>query len=412
MGLGGLIQVGTVKPKFEVADVFRKYGAAYRRKYPVSWEQHKAIRDIVHCRTAALGGYVEQCDTCVRIRIRYCSCKNRNCPKCGAFEKAQWLARQEIKLLPIPYFHVVFTTDHLINDLARVNRRQIYNLLFRTVAKVLKAYGRKYLGGEIGFTVVLHTWSQTMSEHIHVHCIVTGGALQQTKDGPRWRSCKKTFLFPAKELSRDFRDAFCQGLKRLHRKGRLKLVGKAANVDVGKLVKQMQSKCWEVFIKPAPYDPKLICDYLGKYTQKVAISNYRIVSIARGHVAFTYHDNRDGGQEKVMSLPALEFMRRFLSHVLPSRFHRIRHYGLHHASKRKESETCRQLLGQPKALPEEPKLDLREWLLSILPQEEDPMVCPFCGKGRMFLRSEFEPVQPVKSGLLSLLGIPARGAVG
>ena len=412
MGLGGLIAVGTIKPQFEVADVFRKYGVAYRRKYPVSWEQSRAIRDIVNCRTAALGGYVEQCDTCVRIRIRYCSCKNRNCPKCGAFEKAQWLARQEIKLLRIPYFHVVFTTDHLINDLARVNRRQIYNLLFRTVAKVLKTYGRKYLRGEIGFTVVLHTWSQTMSEHIHVHCIVTGGALQQTKDGPRWRSCKKTFLFPAKELSRDFRDAFCQGLKRLHRKGRLKLVGKAANVDVGKLVKRMRSKCWEVFIKPAPYDPKLICDYLGKYTQKVAISNYRIVSIARGHVAFSYHDNRDGGQEKVMTLSALEFMRRFLSHVLPSRFHRIRHYGLHHASKRKELETCRQLLGQPKALPEEPKLDLREWLLSFLPEEEDPMRCPFCGQGHMFLRSEFEPVQPMKLGLLSLLGIPARGAVG
>ncbi len=174
----------------------------------------------------------------------------------------------------------------------------------------------------------------------------------------------------------------------------------------------MRSKSWEVFSKPAPDDPKAICDYLGKYTQRVAISNYRIVSIARGQVAFTYHDNRDGGQEKVMSLPALEFMRRFLLHVLPSRFHRIRHYGLHHASKRKELETCRQLLGQPKALPEEPKLDLREWLLSILPEEEDPMKCPFCGEGRMFLRSEFEPVQPVKSGLLSLLGIPARGAVG
>jgi hypothetical protein len=293
-----------------------------------------------------------------------------------------------------------------------VNRREIYNLLFRTAAKVLKAYGRKYLGGEIGFTVVLHTWSQTMSEHIHVHCIVTGGALQQAKEGPRWRSCKKTFLFPVKELSKDFRDEFCKGVKRLHRKGRLKLVGKAANVDVAMLVERMRSKLWEVFCKPAPDDPRAICDYLGKYTQKVAISNYRIVSIAKGQVAFTYHDNRDGGQEKVMTLPALEFMRRFLSHVLPSRFHRIRHYGLHHASKHEALELCRGLLGLPKALPEEPTLELSEWLLSVVPEEEDPTVCPFCGEGRMVLRSEFEPMQPMKSGLLNLLGIPTRGVVG
>jgi hypothetical protein len=412
MLLGGLVQIGTIKPRFEVADVFRKYGDAYRRKYHVSWEQTKAIHDIVNCRTATLGGYVEQCDTCARIRIRYCSCKNRNCPKCGAFEKAQWLARQEVKLLPIPYFHVVFTIDHLINDLARVNKRQIYNLLFRTAAKVLKDFGFKHLGGEIGFTVVLHTWSQTLTEHIHLHCIVTGGALQQTKDGPRWRSSKKTFLFPVKALSRDFRDAFCRKLLKLERKGRLKLVGKAAKTGLGTVVKQMRSKRWEVFIKPAPADPKSICDYLGKYTQRVAISNYRIVSIAKGQAQFTYHDNRDGGQEKVMTLPALEFMRRFLSHVLPSRFHRIRHYGLHHSSKRKDLETCRRLLGQPEALPEEPELDLREWLLSCLSEGEDPSLCPFCGQGRMFLRSEFEPIQPLKARLLTVLGIPVRGAVG
>jgi hypothetical protein len=412
MLLGGLIQVGTIKPKLEVADVFRKYGGVYRRKHHVSWEQSKAMRDIVNCRTAALGGYVEQCETCARIRIRYCSCKNRNCPKCGGFEKAQWLARQEVKLLPIPYFHVVFTTDHAINDLARVNRREIYNLLFHTAAEVLKDFGRKYLGGEIGFTVVLHTWSQTMSEHMHLHCIVTGGALLQTKDGLRWRSSKKTFLFPVKALSREFREAFCRGLAKLERKGRLKLVGKAGERGVGALVKQMRSKRWEVFIKPAPDDPQDLCDYLGKYTQRVAISNYRMLSIAKGQVQFTYHDNRDGGQEKVMSLPALEFMRRFLLHVLPGRFHRIRHYGLHHSSKRQALELCRGLLGLPKPLPERPKLELREWLLSVLPEGEDPTVCPFCGQGRMFLRSEFEPLQPMKAGLLTLLGIPARGAVG
>jgi hypothetical protein len=416
MLLESFVQVSTVKAEYEVADVFRRYGDAYRKKYHVSWEQRQAMRDIVNCRTAALGGYVEQCNTCARLRVHYCSCKNRNCPKCGAFEKAQWLARLQAKLLPIPYFHAVFTTDHAINGLARVSPRKIYNLLFRTAAKVLKAYGRKYLGGEIGFTMVLHTWSQTMTEHIHVHCIVTGGALQQTEEGSRWRSSKKTFLFPVEALSQDFRDAFCAGLLRLHRRGELKVAAEIAKVDVEALVKRMQSKRWEVFIKPAPADPKRLCDYLGKYAYRIAISNYRIVSIERGRVRFKYYDNVDStsptGKEKVMELPALEFMRRFLLHVLPGQFVRIRHYGLHHSSKQGDLEVCRGLLGLPKQQPEAPRLELVEWLRSFLPEGQDPRQCPFCEAGRMFVRNEFGPLSSLKSGLLSLLGIPARGAVG
>lgn len=405
------ITVGTVKPKYEVADVFRKYGAAYRKKYPTTEEQRRAMRDIVKCRTAALGGFVLECDECGRLVVRYCSCKNRNCPKCGSFEKARWLFRQKRKLLPIPYFHVVFTTDHAINELARVSSWEVYNLLFRTAAEVLKALGREYLGGEIGFTVVLHTWSQTMKQHIHLHCIVTGGALRQTVGGASWRSSKKSFLFPVKKLSREFRDAFCKGLLRLHRKGKLKVAAEVAGVDVEALVKGMRSKRWEVYIKPAPDDPKKLCDYLGKYIRGIAISNYRIVSIKRGRVEFKYYDNRDGGKEKVMSLPALEFMRRFLQHVLPSRFVRVRHYGLHHSSKGEELEQCRELLGLEKALPEEAKLELHEWLQSFMPEGEDPRACPFCGEGRMFRRTEFGPMSSLKSKVLSLLGIPALGEV-
>lgn len=407
-----LVAVGTKKPKYEVADVFRKYGKAYRRKYSLTPEQEKAMWAIVNCRTAALGGYVEQCDTCAKLRMCYCSCKSRDCPKCGAWEKAKWLAKLERKLLPIPYFHVVFTTDHRINGLARVDPWSIYNLLFRTAAKVLKAYGRKYLGGEIGFTIVLHTWGQTMNEHIHVHCIVTGGALQETEEGPRWQSSKKGFLFPVKKLSRDFRDEFCEGLKRLYREGTA-LAGvdpsKVEEVDVKKLVTQMRSKRWEVFIKPAPDDPKKLCDYLGKYTQKIAISNYRIADISGGKVSFTYYDNRDGGKQKVMPLDAMEFMRRFLQHVLPARFHRIRHYGLHHSSKRGALEQIREQLGLTPELPEAPKLELHEWLESILGQ--DPRVCPFCGEGRMFVRTEFKSVSGLKAKLMSFLGIPALGQV-
>jgi hypothetical protein len=255
--------------------------------------------------------------------------------------------------------------------------------------------------------MVLHTWSQTLTEHIHVHCIVTGGALQQTKDGPRWCASARDFLFPILSLSRDFRERFCAGLRRLHRRRRLRLVGEASGLDVEGLVQQMRSKRWEVFAKPAPSDPTSLCEYLGKYTYRIAISNHRIVSIARGRVRFTYHDNRDGGQEKVMELPALEFMRRFLLHVLPTRFVRVRHYGLHHSSRRGALEQCRALLGQPKALPEAPKLVLSEWLESIL--GVDPRLCPFCGEGRMFVRSEFEPVSPLRWAVLSFLGLPTRG---
>lgn len=409
MFLASIVRVGTTKPKYEVADVFRQYGDAYRRKYHLMWQQSKAMQAIVNCRTAALGGDIEKCDACGRFSICYCSCKNRSCPKCGAFEKAQWLTRQEVKLLPIPYFHVVFTTDHAINALARVNKWEIYNLLFRTAAKTLKVYGRKYLGGEIGFTTGLHTWGQDISEHVHLHCIVTGGALQQTGAGERWQPCAKGFLFPIVRLSADFRDRFCEGLLRLYRRGKLKLVGQAAGVDVEVLVKKMRSKKWEVFAKEAFDSPEYVYDYLGKYTHRIAISNYRIVSISRGRVRFTYHDNKDGGREKVMALPALEFIRRFLLHVLPSRFVRIRHYGLHHSSKRGALERSRALLGLSADLPEPPELVMSEWVESFLGQ--DPRLCPFCEQGRMFRYRDFEPVSPTKSVILSVLGIPIRGQV-
>jgi len=411
MGLvDSFVKVGTVKPEFEVADVIRQYGDAYRRKYHVSWEQEKAMRDIVKCRTAALGGYVEECDTCGRLRIRYCPCKNRNCPKCGAFKKAQWLVKQQVKLLPGPYFHVIFTIAHEVNELANVTPSTIFDLLFHTAADMLKAYALKYLGGETGFTMVLHTWSQTMSKHIHVHCIVWGGALGKGKRGARVRTSKKTFLFQAQDLAKDFRNEFCRRLRKMHKKGKLDMAAEVAEVDVEAMIKKIESKLWNVFIKPAPSDPKELCKYLGRYVRGIAISNYRILSIKRGRVRFKYCDNRDGGKEKVMSLPAVEFLRRFLQHVLPSRFVRVRHYGLHHSSKREDRDLIRQLMGKDEKEPTEaPKLDLGEWLQSFLPEGQDPRQCPFCENGRMYLRTEFEGFSPLKAALLSMLGIPVRG---
>ncbi|RKY22990.1 MAG: IS91 family transposase [Planctomycetota bacterium] len=414
MLLQSFVEVGTKKPKYELADIFREHGEAYRRQYYTTYKQRKVMQDIINCRTAALGGYIEQCDACGRLRAHYCSCKNRDCPKCGAWEKAQWLARLETKLLPIPYFHVIFTVDHRIIPLARVYPWRIYNLLIRTATKILRGYGQKYLGGEIGITMVLHTWGQTMNMHPHVHCIVTGGALQETEEGPRWKSSNEKFLFPVKKLSRDFRDEFCKGLKRLWRDETASATGpdlvKLEQVDIAKLVTQMRSKRWEVFIKPAPQDPRKLCDYLGQYTQRSAISNYRIVGISGGQVSFKYYDNREDGAEKVMTLDAIEFIRRFLQHVLPSGFHRIRHCGLHHSSKRGALELIRGQLGLAPELPEPPELELHEWIESVTGQ--DPRVCPFCGEGRMFLRAEFGSVTGLKAKLLSILGLPLLGRLG
>lgn len=405
MLLKRFVAVGTTKPEYEVADVFRKFGAAYRRRYPTSWKQRKVMSEIANCRTSALGGYVEQCDECGKLRICYCSCKDRHCPKCGAFEKAQWLAKQEALLLPTPYFHVVFTTDHAINDLARVNQRKVYQLLFDAASDTLKAYGEKYLGGMLGFTAVLHTWGQTMEEHIHLHVIVTGGAF----DGQEWHASEPGFLFPVVEMSADFRDRFCRGLLKLYRDGELALIGKAAEVDVEALVEEMRAKKWEVFIREAFDDPEQLYEYLGRYVYKTAISNYRIVDISGREVSFTYYDNKDDGAEKVMTLDAFEFIRRFLLHVLPSYFHRIRYYGLHHSSKRGVLARIRGLLGLEPELPEVEELELHEWIMSVT--GEDPRVCPFCGEGRMRPYREFGEVSKVKSVFLGWLGVPRRGRV-
>lgn len=248
-----------------------------------------------------------------------------------------------------------------------------------------------------------------MSEHLHLHVIVTGGALQQTEGGERWQACKKGFLFPIVALSRDFRDRFCAGLLKLYRQGKLKLVGKAAQLDVEALVAEMRAKKWEVFAREAFDCLEALYDYLARYIYRIAISNHRIVDISDGKVSFTYYDNKDGGKKKVMRLDGVEFMRRFLLHVLPHRFVRVRHYGLHHSGKRDVLERCRALVGGSAEQAETPQLEFGEWVESWLGR--DPRLCPFCGEGRMRLYREFGPVASWKAKVLSVLGIPALGEV-
>jgi hypothetical protein len=340
------------------------------------------------------------------LRISYTSCDNRNCPTCGAFARAQWLENRKVCLLPIVYFHTIFTCDHLLNPLARVNPKAVYDLLFDASSGLLKAYGRKYLGGEIGATAVLHTWGETLEAHLHPHYTVTGGALVKKADGSYdWRSAAADFLFPVIPLAQDYRDRVCDGLLKLWKNGELPSVGECANLDVEAVVAEMRAKKWEVYIQPAHGEGAGVFEYQARYINRIAFSNYRLVSIENGQVSFRYHDNRDGGKEKVMTLDALEFIRRFLLHVVPERFVRVRHYGLHHSSKRKDLQRCRALLGLSYSLPVVKKLIVVAWLTEILGRH--PNVCPRCG-GRMQPRGEFGPLPPIWVWLLMLFGLAAR----
>jgi hypothetical protein len=263
--------------RFEVADIFRLYGDDFRRQYSLSYQQHLVMRDIGQCRTAVLGGHVDECDNCGGLRISYNSCRNRHCPKCGSLAKAQWLEKQRAHLLPVPYFHVVFTLDHGFNPLVRVNQKLLYDLLFQTATDSLKQICREELAGEIGITAILHTWGQTLTEHPHLHCLVPGGALSQ--NGQFWRSASPGYLCDVVALSARFRDAFCDGLAQLYAVGRLQFVGQSrhlAEADAfAQLLAEARSKKWQVYAQPPFGQAEQVLDYLGRYVHRIAFSNGR-----------------------------------------------------------------------------------------------------------------------------------------
>ena len=376
------------RSRVELADVFRLYGEAFKRNHPVSSQQRLVMRDIVQCRTAALGGHVDECDSCGGLRISYNSCRNRHCPKCGSLAKAEWLEKQKALLLPTHYFHVVFTIDHAFNPIARANQKAVYDLLFHSAAETLKAFGQRYLGGEIGVTAVLHTWGQTLTEHLHLHCIVTGGAL--SANGRQWRATSPDYLFPIVELSAQFRDSFCRGMADLRQRGRLQFTGESAiwaePTAFADLVKAATEKKWQVHAKPPFGGAAQALDYLGRYVQRIAISNHRVLDIANDQVHFSYRDYQAEGKQKEMRLPAVEFIRRFLQHVLPKQFVRIRHYGLLAPRYRRQKlACCRAILGEQPTTSQDRQTLLREML------GHDPERCPFCGTGNWRLYETLEP---------------------
>lgn len=389
--------------KYNVADIFRKHIGEYKKTHRLSREQHKAVSAIINCRTPAMGGALKLCFECKNWEFHYSACKNRHCPQCGAFEKAQWLEAQKKWILPIHYFHVVFTIDHVFNSLVNFNRKLLFDLFIKTAAQLLKEYGQKYLGGEIGFSMVMHTWGQTMQEHLHIHFIVTGGALVSSPAGYSWNASDHKFLFPVKLLSEEFRNRLCFEIAKLWAEDKLN-VNEGA-LDVQGMLNGALSKKWEVYIQKPVYDKEKLIEYLGRYIFRIAISNHRIVGVGKNTVTFKYFDNRDEGKEKLMTLPVFEFIRRFLSHVLPDGFVRVRHFGLHNAGCRLKLQQARRVLGESFQLPVILKLKFLDWFKKITQSEQDPRICKFCGKGLMLPVRKFPPLHGWRVKLISWLEV-------
>jgi len=381
----------------EVADVIRMHGAEYRARHRLPKHHHDVLNALERCRTAALGGHVDVCDRCGNERISYNSCRNRHCPKCGALAKERWLLAREQELLPVQYFHLVFTMPDELNHLVLTNARVMYQMLFRSVAETLLrlAEDPKHLGAHIGVIAVLHTWGQNLMDHPHVHCIVPGGGL--SADGKRWIASRKGFFLPVKVLSRLFRGKMLHHLKRAYRMSLLKFLGEGKALSrqqaFRNLLDRLYKKEWVVYAKEPFGGPQQVLAYLGRYTHRVAISNNRLVSISDGKVTFRWRDYRDARAEKLMMLNAEEFIRRFLLHVLPQGLCKIRYYGIMSNRNRKMMlARCRELLGilPPEEDTRRPEVQWQELLLELT--GIDVRLCPKCHTGQMIRRRILHPL--------------------
>jgi hypothetical protein len=384
------------RPALEVADVIREHGEAFLAKFGgfLNRTQKKALHDLAVCRTAALGGHVERCADCGHERIAYNSCRNRHCPKCQALARARWLDREAEHLLPVEYHHVVFTLPAELSDLALANPAVLYGLLLQAASASLRdvAANPKRLGAQVGVLMVLHTWGQNLHHHPHVHCVVSGGGLSCNANGivdgePRWVACRPGFFLPVRILSRVFRGKFLDGLRQACVAGRLVFPGKLTSISntdaFGKWLEPLRAKEWVVYAKPPFGGPEQVLKYLARYTHRVAISNHRLVKLEDGRVTFRYKDYADAQRSKTMTLSAEEFLRRFVQHVLPQGFVKVRHYGLL-ANRQREGKLtlCRRLLAV---------LVLAHWLKAASqPPSVEPArerTCPQCG-GRRFVHVE------------------------
>jgi hypothetical protein len=369
----------------EVADIFRRHGEAYRRTHDghLGRVERRVMSAIELCRTAALGGHTEACADCGLIRCAYNSCRNRHCPKCQGRARAEWLAARQAELLPVPYFHVVFTLPAPVAEIAFQNKETVYAILFRTAAETLRriAADPKHLGAEIGLVAVLHSWGQNLHHHPHVHCVVPGGG--PSLDGTRWVACRKGFFLPVRVLSRLFRRLFLDELRAAFQAGELGFFGELATLAepavFTRRLHDLRRVEWVVYAKPPFGGPEQVLAYLGRYTHRVAIANSRLVSLTETAVAFRWKDYRHHGKAKLMTLDAHEFIRRFLQHTLPDGFHRIRHFGfLANGHRTAKLALCRRLLDLPPAKPSADQVE------GTLPPHR-PEHCPCCGGAMVIL---------------------------
>ncbi len=375
------------KKKPEVADIFRLYGDDYRKFNSLSYEQNKAMHHIEICRTAVLGGHAEQCDQCEFERISYNSCRDRHCPKCQTLVKERWLNDRKAELLPCGYFHLVFTLPHDLNPIILCNKRITLDILFAAVKETLQAFAKDpqwRLEGQLGMIAVLHTWSQTLIDHFHLHCLIPAGALSFTKD--KWVSSRAKYLFAIGSLAKEFRKRYLRCLKKAYRNGELIFPGNTSvfksDQEFNRLMESLSAVKWIAYAKRPFAGPEQALEYLGRYTHRVAISNNRIISIDNDEVIFIYRDRKRKNQTRTMSLPADEFVRRFLLHVLPKGFMKIRYCGfLANTNKKQTIPLIRRLINSKAELPEKTNETIEDMMLRLT--GTDITCCPECGKGKM-----------------------------
>jgi len=385
------------RPKIEVADIFRRYGEAYRNEHDgsLSTAQRRVMSAIELCRTAALGGHIEQCDSCGHERNAYNSCRNRHCTKCQCLARAEWIQDRQSELLDCEYFHVVFTVPEEIATIAYQNKEVVYGILFQAAAKTLRtiAADPKHLGAEIGFFAVLHTWGQNLLHHPHLHFVVAGGGL--APEGNHWISCRPGFFLPVRVLSRLFRRLFLKSLQKEFDSGKLKFFSSLEALQDRKSFLRYLAPArkaeWVVCAKPPFAGPQQVLDYVGRYTHRVALSNDRLLDMENGEVRFRWKDYRDNNRQKTMTPTADEFIRRFLLHVLPDGFQRIRYYGfLGNRYRKQKLARCRLLLGMPDndTQDSEPSSDYRDRYEKLT--GSSLWECPICHQGRMHVIGTLE----------------------
>jgi predicted Zn-ribbon and HTH transcriptional regulator len=375
------------REQWEVADVFRLYGDNYRQSHSLPYEKIKVMHHIEVCRTAELGGHIQQCDQCGFEQIAYNSCRDRHCPKCQCLVKEQWLNDRKAELLPCGYFHFVFTLPHDLNPIILCNKKITLQILFSAVSETLQAFAKDpqwRLEGQLGFIAVLHTWSQTLMDHFHLHCLIPAGALSFKKD--RWIPAKESFLFRIESLAKAFKNCYLQKLKSAYQNQNLIFPGNtthfASENGFQKLLTSLFKANWIAYAKRPFADPVQVLEYLGRYTHRVAISNNRIISIDNGKVSFTYQDRQRNNEIRKMTLDAHEFIRRFLLHILPMGFMKIRYFGfLSHKNKREAIALLRKLIDPEATLPEKFNETIIEIMLRLT--GKDITCCPECKKGKM-----------------------------